>query len=196
MNYSCVAILFSLHCATVAESVVSETSIPWEKHNFDFESGIAWQRSSNTPLPYRLVPSQISWRSPYHLKYDFGNESKIVLRSQVSLIGTWVENGPENHYFGFSSAPSIEWWSPNDKWSIYASIGGGLGFIDSTDVVGGQGQDKTLNWFAKSGLRYQLDESVGIFGGVFFQHLSNGGETEPNPGIDALGFTLGMSYSF
>lgn len=29
--------------------------------------------------------------------------------------------------------------------------------------------------------------------GIMFQHLSHGGRTKPNPGIDALGFTLGYS---
>ena len=27
-------------------------------------------------------------------------------------------------------------------------------------------------------------------------HLSNGGQTNPNPGLDSLGFTLGVSRSF
>ena len=28
-----------------------------------------------------------------------------------------------------------------------------------------------------------------------FQHMSNGGQTKPNPGIDALGFTPGCGWS-
>jgi hypothetical protein len=79
---------------------------------------------------------------------------------------------------------------------VYFSIGGGFGVIDSTDVVGGQGQDFTLNWFAKTGIQYQMNETTALFAGPFFQHMSNGGATTPNPGIDALGFSLGMSFSF
>ena len=120
----------------------------------------------------------------------------LVVRHHASLIATWVEEGPENHYFGISGSPSLEWWSPDEMWSLYFSIGGGFGVADSTDVPGGQGQDFTLNWFAKAGMRYQLNDDTAVFAGPFFQHMSNGGATTPNPGIDALGFTVGASFSF
>jgi hypothetical protein len=29
-----------------------------------------------------------------------------------------------------------------------------------------------------------------------YQHMSNEGQTKPNPGIDALGFTLGYSWAY
>jgi len=169
---------------------------PWERHALDIETGVLWQIGDNTPLDYTLVQTQISWRSPFVLKKDFGDGSVLVVRHHASLIGAWVAEGPENHYFGISGSPSVEWWSANRIWSAYFSIGGGFGVIDSTDVLGGQGQDFTLNWFAKTGLRHQLDGDTALFGGLFFQHMSNGGATTPNPGIDALGFTLGASFSF
>ena len=34
----------------------------------------------------------------------------------------------------------------------------------------------------------------GLNAGIMYQHMSNGGMTKPNPGIDALGFTLGYSW--
>jgi len=168
----------------------------WKKHVFDVESGVIWNVGNNTPISYRIVPTQISWRSPAFYEKDFTNLSKVVIRHQVSLIGSWIENGPEDYYWGISAAPSIEWWSPQDKWSVYLSVGGGAGVTNSTDVVGGLGQDFTLNWFAKSGLRYQITQEMGVYGGAFFQHMSNGGATDPNPGVDALGFTMGVSFSF
>jgi lipid A 3-O-deacylase len=169
---------------------------PWERHVFDVETGVLWQIGSNTLLDYTLVLSEFSWRSPFVLKKDFNDGSALVVRSNASLIGTWVAEGPENHYFGISGSPSVEWWSADQVWSAYFSIGGGFGVIDSTDVVGGQGQDFTLNWFTKMGLGYQLNKELAVFGGPFFQHMSNGGATTPNPGIDALGFTIGASFSF
>jgi lipid A 3-O-deacylase len=169
---------------------------PWARSAFDLETGVLWQIGNNTPLDYTLVQTEFSWRSPFVLKKDFDDGSVLVVRNHVSLIGTWVEEGPENHYFGISGSPSFEWWSANQAWSVYFSIGGGIGVIDSTDVEGGQGQDFTLNWFAKAGLQYQLNEGTAVFAGPFFQHMSNGGATTPNPGIDALGFTLGASFSF
>jgi len=168
----------------------------WKKHVFDLESGLIWNVGNNTPISYRIVPTQVSWRSPAFYQKDFSNLSKLVLRHQISFVGDWIQNGPEDYYFGLSFAPSLEWWSAEDQWSVYLSVGGGAGMTNSTYVVGGLGQDFTLNWFAKSGLRYQLNQNLGIYGGAFFQHLSNGGQTDPNPGIDALGFTMGVSYSF
>ena len=168
----------------------------WEMHVLDVESGLIWNVGNGTPIAYRIVPTQISWRGPALYEKDFSNLSKLVIRPQVSMIGSWIENGPEDYYFGLSAAPSFEWWSPTDKWSVYFSVGGGAGVTNSTDVVGGLGQDFTLNWFAKSGLRYQLTQDLGVFGGAFFQHMSNGGATDIDPKIDALGFTMGVSFSF
>lgn len=168
----------------------------WKKHVFDFESGLIWNVGNNTPISYRIVPTQVSWRSPAFYEKEFSDLSKFVIRHQVSLLADWIQEGPEDYYLGLSAGPSLEWWSPQDKWSVYLSAGGGVGMTNSTDVVGGLGQDFTLNWFAKSGVRYQINQNLGLFGGAYFQHLSNGGQTDPNPGIDALGFTMGVSYSF
>jgi len=173
------------------------TEVPsWKKHVFDLESGLIENVGNSTPISYRIVPTQLSWRSPAFYEKDFSNLSKLVLRHQISFVGDWIQNGPEDYYLGLSFAPSIEWWSPQDQWSVYLSVGGGAGMTNSTHVIGGLGQDFTLNWFAKSGVRYQINQTLGIYGGAFFQHLSNGGQTDPNPGIDALGFTMGVSYSF
>lgn len=193
-----------LSAASVTSLVAGETmhSLPthgepsWKRHVIDVETGLIWNVGSNTPISYRIVPTQISWRLPYSMKKDFANGSKLIARHQFSLIGDWIQHGPEDYYLGISAAPSIEWWSADDRWSAYFAIGGGVGVTNSTSVVGGQGQDFTLNWFAKTGLRYQIRQDLGIYGGAFFQHLSNGGQTDPNPGVDALGFTVGMSFSF
>ena len=37
---------------------------------------------------------------------------------------------------------------------------------------------------------------ISLLGGIYFIHHSNLGLTDPNPGIDALGFTLGCSWKF
>lgn len=174
----------------------NEVEAPWARHTIDIESGALWEAGNNTPINYALMPTQLTWRSPYVFKFDLSNSSTIVVRNQLSLIGTFVARGPEDYYFGISGAPSLEWWSPNSKWSLYLSVGGGAGITDSTYVPGGLGQDLTLNWFAKTGVRYQVDRDFAIFGGPMFQHMSNGGATDPNPGVDALGFTMGASFSF
>ena len=180
--------------ATASASEAVEA--PWKRSGLDFETGLLWRIRNNTDINYRLLTTQATWRSPAQFEYHFGNDSTLVLRSRVSLIATAILEGPENHYFGFSAAPSFEWWSPDDKWSVFFAVGGGAGVIDSTDVVGGQGQDFTLNWFANLGLRHQINDNFSIHGGILFQHFSNGGATDPNPGLDVLGFSLGAGFSF
>jgi lipid A 3-O-deacylase len=186
---------FSL-CFSCLAAASPDVEAPWERHSFDIESGLLWQVGSNTSIDYLIVQNQFSWRSPYVFKFEMGDGSTIVVRNQASLIAAWIADGPEDYYLGVSGSPSLEWWSEDYIWSLYFSIGGGVGVTNSTDVPGGQGQDFTLNWFTKAGARYQINNDLAVFGGPFFQHMSNGGATTPNPGIDALGFTLGLSLSF
>lgn len=173
-----------------------DVEAPWEKHTFDIESGLLWQVGDNTTIDYMIVQNQLSWRSPYVFKFDMGDGATVVVRNHASLIAAWIADGPEDYYLGVSGSPSLEWWAADNIWSLYFSIGGGVGTTNSTNVPGGQGQDFTLNWFAKAGARYQVSDDFAVFGGPFFQHMSNGGATTPNPGIDALGFTVGLSLSF
>ena len=60
----------------------------------------------------------------------------------------------------------------------------------------GQGQDFTLNWFSQFGIRQEIAPNLSVLGGAYFIHHSNGGQTSPNPGIDALGFTIGLGWQF
>lgn len=170
---------------------------PWyDRHALDFETGWLGKVGGSTPLDYGSVPVMLSWRSPEALGLHFDSGSALVIRNRVTLLGQWFETGAENHYFGVMGAPSLEYWAPGGGWSLYFQIGGGVGWLDSQGVPGGQGQDFTLNWFAASGLSYSLNQSLQVRGGLMFQHLSNGGATDPNPGLDSLGVTLGLSWGF
>jgi lipid A 3-O-deacylase len=169
---------------------------PWETGAVDVETGLLWQIGTLTPLSYRLVPTQLSWRSKEFIGRGFADGSRLMIRHRLTLIGTWVQQGPESHYVGFSGSPSIEWWNPAGTWSLFTGAGGGAGVIDSRGVPGGQGQDFTLNWFIRGGIEHVGAKDRRFTAGILYQHLSNGGQTEPNPGIDALGFTLGYSWAF
>ncbi len=170
---------------------------PIYRHNaFDIESGMLWEVGHYTSIDYRLVPTEFVWRTPRWFGYNFDSGATISLRNRFALIGTWVAKGPEHQYIGFSASPSIEYWNKDCTWSVYAGSGGGAGVIDSQGVEGGQGQDFTLNWFAQLGVEHVLTNTLSIRAGGMFQHMSNGGATSPNPGIDAIGFTLGASWKF
>lgn len=182
--------------ATSAHAAESDAARPpWESSSFSLETGLLWQAGRLTPLSYRLVPTQFSWRGAAGIKRVLGARM-LVVRPRLTLFGTWVQQGPESHYIALAASPSIELWAPSRRWCVFGGAGGGLGVIDSRGVPGGQGQDLTLNWFARSGLEYRLRRGPSLIGAVMFQHLSNGGRTTPNPGIDAVGFNLGASWSF
>ena len=169
---------------------------PWNQNFIDLEAGYLWKVGGDTPLDYGMVPVMLSWRSKEALGLHFDDGSALIVRNRLTLLGQWIETGPENHYFGIMGAPSIEWWNARGTWSLYGNIGGGVGLIDSQGVAGGQGQDFTLNWYAAAGVAHALTETLQVRAGVIFQHLSNGGATTPNPGINTLGATIGLSWAF
>jgi lipid A 3-O-deacylase len=169
---------------------------PWETGALNVETGLLWNIGTGTPLSYRLVPTQLSWRSKEFLGHAFADGSRIMIRHRLTLIGTWIQQGPESHYVGFSGSPSVEWWDRTGTWSLFTGAGGGFGLLDSRGVRGGQGQDFTLNWFIRGGVEIVAAKDRRFSAGIMYQHMSNGGQTTPNPGIDALGFTLGYSWRF
>lgn len=169
---------------------------PWSTGSVNIESGMLWGVGSGTPIAYRLVPTQLSWRSKEFLGHTFAGGSRLVLRHRLTLIGTLIASGPESHYLGVAGSPSLEWWNRAGTWSWFGGSGGGCGLIDSRGVPGGQGQDFTLNWFIRGGIEHITSRNARWSAGVMFQHMSNGGMSDPNPGIDALGFTLGYAWSF
>jgi lipid A 3-O-deacylase len=182
--------------AVAALADEAPASLPWETGAVDIESGVLWEIGSGTPIAYRLVPTQLSWRSKEFLGHVFADGSRLIVRHRLTLIGTWVQNGPESHYLGFSGSPSVEWWNRKGTWSLFTGSGGGFGLIDSRGVRGGQGQDFTLNWFIRGGIEHVTAKGTRLNVGIMYQHMSNGGQTDPNPGIDALGFTLGVGRAF
>ena len=186
-------LLFLLAAAGLCQAADKEH--PAESWEVTFESGYLENIGSNTPLDYEIVPTQLTFRSPTVLNWFAGDDgSRLIVRSRFSLLAESIVKGPEDFYFGINGAPSIEYWFPNEKTSIFYSIGGGVGWTNSTSVPGGQGQDFTLNWFSQLGLRQEIAPNLSILGAAYFIHHSNGGQTDPNPGIDALGFTVGLGW--
>ncbi len=169
---------------------------PYERCAFDFESSALWSVGDQTTLDYVLLPQVFSVRTPYVMKWDLKNQAAFVVRSNLAFLGEIVAEGPESYYLGFHASPSFEYWTPSRDTHLYFAIGGGCGWVDSQDVEGAQGQDFTFNWFAKTGLRFNLTEDFSCTAGVFFQHMSNQGMTDPNPGLNAVGPTIGFSWKF
>lgn len=108
-----------------------------------------------------------------------------------------IFRGPENHYFGVSTGLRYNFVRPGNRLIPYISGGVGIGFIDSQPgVSGGQGQDVTFNILTAAGLSYKLNDHWKATVGILYQHLSNAGQTAPNPSLNLLGPQLGVTYSF
>jgi len=182
---------FSGMAALAAETNAADS---WE---WTLESGWLGQVGNNTDAEYEIIPTQLTLRSPVVWTWwqdDSG--AQVIVRSRYSLLYSTIIQGPEDYHLGFNAAPSIEYWLPSGKTSVFFSIGGGAGWINSSGGTDGQGQDLTFNWFSQLGLRQKIAENLSLLGGFYFIHHSNLGMTDPNPGIDALGFTLGVGWSF
>ncbi|RPJ32615.1 MAG: acyloxyacyl hydrolase [Verrucomicrobiaceae bacterium] len=179
-----------------APLLAAETPTP-DRWEWTLESGWLKQVGNNTDADYEIIPTQLTLRSPVVWTW-WQDEAgaQLIVRSRFSALYETIIKGPEDYQLGFNAAPSIEYWLPSGQTSLFFSIGGGAGWINSSGGTDGQGQDLTFNWFSQLGLRQQLRDNVSILGGVYFIHHSNTGMTDPNPGIDALGFTLGVGWCF
>ena len=185
-----ILVIFSL---IILPALAHETD-QWE---MTLETGYLWNVGHNTDINYEIIPTQLTLRSPVvWTLWEDGSGAKLVVRNRFSALLEAITNGPESHYFGLAGAPSLEYGFPSGKTSAYFSIGGGFGWTDSSGGLQGQGQDLTFNWFTQLGLRHKLTERISLLGGPYFIHHSNLGMTDPNPGIDAFGFTIGCSWVF
>ena len=119
--------------------------------------------------------------------------------NQIYVLGMVepITRGPENFYYGISVGLRYNFVKPNARFIPYVSGGVGLGWIDShASHFGAQGQDFTFNILTAVGVSYKIDDHWKATVGILYQHLSNGGQTDPNPSLNLLGPQIGVTYSF
>ena len=115
----------------------------------------------------------------------------------ISAIAEPIFRGIENHYFGLNFGMRYNFVRPGSRLVPYISGGLGLGWIDShPEIPGGQGQDFTFNILTAAGISYKMNDHWKLNAGILYQHLSNGGQTDPNPSLNLLGPQVGATYSF
>jgi opacity protein-like surface antigen len=114
-----------------------------------------------------------------------------------SAIAEPIFRGPENYYFGFNFGLRYNFVRPGSRFTPYASGGVGAGTIDShANIRGAQGQDFTFNILSAIGVSYELNEHWKVDAGVLYGHLSNGGQTDPNPSLNLIGPQIAITHSF
>jgi lipid A 3-O-deacylase len=181
-----------------AHADVPPAADPLDRMEFDFDSGALYSVGSRaSPLDYTFLPQIFTLKTGAFMRRELGSGT-LVVRNRFSLLIEPIVRGPETHFVGATAAPSIEWWNSARTFSTFFSIGGGFGWMDSQgySVPGGQGQDFNFTWFMSAGLRFQLTERLSAATGLYFQHVSNGGLDSVNPGVDALGPTIGIGWRF
>jgi lipid A 3-O-deacylase len=119
--------------------------------------------------------------------------------NQVYFLATVqpILRGPENLYWGVSAGFRYNFVQPGSRIVPYVSGGVGLGWIDShADVFGAQGQDFTFNILSAAGVSIRVSERMQVTVGALYEHLSNGGQTSPNPSLNLFGPQVGVTWSF
>lgn len=115
----------------------------------------------------------------------------------ISAMAEPIFRGIENHYFGLNFGMRYNFVQPTSRLIPYISGGLGLGWIDShPNISGAQGQDFTFNVLSAAGVAYLINDHWTAIVGVLYEHLSNGGQTDPNPSLNLLGPQLGITCSF
>jgi hypothetical protein len=108
-----------------------------------------------------------------------------------------LTRGPENFYYGISLGFRYNFAKPGARWVPYVSGGVGLGWLDShANINGAQGQDFTFNILTATGFAYKMNDHWKLEAGVQYQHLSNGGQTDPNPSVNLLGPQISFTYAY
>ncbi|MGI8431008.1 MAG: acyloxyacyl hydrolase [Chthoniobacterales bacterium] len=166
--------------------------------HFEFSAESAYLLSvAGNPNNYEIGAQFLTGR----LRWGVNDNDESFFRGYNQVYGlALVEpifRGPENLYYGISLGLRHVFVRPNSRLQFYTSAGVGLGWIDSTDQFRqGQGQDFTFNILSAGGLEYRINDRFKVEAGVLYQHLSNAGQTDPNPSLNLFGPQVGATFSF
>lgn len=194
--------LKSIQISLLAASWMMSACIQAQDHPADrweiaAEAGYLTKIKHNSPLNYVIAPAQLAWRSPAAFDLWNGDSgTRLAVRNRLAVVAETFIKGPEDYYIAFAAAPSIELWSADQKNALFYEIGGGIGLTNAKHVEGGQGQNLAFNWFTQLGVRRQINKKIAITAGRYFTHHSNRGMTNPNPGIDVIGYNVGLVWQF
>jgi opacity protein-like surface antigen len=170
----------------------------FEPPHFEFATESAYLLSIlGNPNNYEIGAQFFTGRWRWGVNRD--DDSVFRGYNQIYLLGMAepIFRGPENRYFGISAGLRHVFVRPGWRLQPYISGGVGAGFIDSTDAFRqGQGQDFTFNILTQAGIDYLVNEHWKVNVGGIYQHLSNGGQTDPNPSLNLLGPQIGATFSF
>ncbi len=163
------------------------------------ESGQLFDVGSGSPR-YQLSQQMLA----LHWQLDeVGNEGWLRGNTEFIFAGYFspVTDGIESRYVGGLFGPRYNFVQEGWDWVPYLESRVGFGFTDSRadQREKGQGQDFVFTFSVGLGAKYIINDHVNFSLGVFYQHFSNGGLSEParvNYGLDVLGPVVSLNYGF
>jgi len=151
----------------------------------------------NPPQSYEINANFVTARIRWGQYLDSPGILRGYNQVYFSFLAEPIIRGIENHYFGINVGLRYNFVRPGSRFIPYFSGGLGLGWIDShPEQPGGQGQDFTFNILSAAGVSYKFSDRFSGQLGVLYQHLSNGGQTNPNPSLNLLGPQIGFTFTF
>ena len=198
VSFACVLLfMYSQAFGGIAEPAPGSAGEELNPERFDLalESGYLFG-AINPPASYEIGAEFLTARIRWGI---VNRESWLRGYNQfyVSAIAEPIFRGIENHYFGVNFGFRYNFVQPRSRLIPYVSGGLGLGWIDShPEIPGGQGQGFTFNILSAAGVSYMVNDHWKVNVGALYQHLSNGGQTNPNPSLNLFGPQVGVTYSF
>ena len=109
--------LFLFACVS-SHALLSHAQHPADHWEFAVESGYLKKIRNNSPFDYRIVPTQVAWRSPavFDLWRD-ASGARLTVRNRLAIVAETFRRGPEDYYLAFAPL-----WRLNSK-TIVPSFG-------------------------------------------------------------------------
>jgi hypothetical protein len=166
------------------------------------ETGATWSVGYTGNANYMMAPQMLSvnWNLDNIGLDDFwGGIFRGNTMWKTTFIGSPVFNGYEHQMFGFATGPQYNFVQPGWNLVPFISARVGLVFLDTTGNPNDIGQDFNFTFMVTPGARYFISDHSSIGANFIYQHISNGGLSEPevkNRALDLVGFQISYTHSF
>ena len=154
--------------------------------------------SINNSNNYRYLPQLITvgWQLD-----EIGNDGWNRGNTEFLFSGMYapVIHGPNPWFTGGLFGPRYNFIQ--EGWPVIPYLQSRVGFMftDATGAPNSQGQDFCFSFEIGIGVRIPVMDQLSVNVGAMYQHISNGGLSEPeheNVGLDSIGPTLSVSWAF
>jgi len=154
--------------------------------------------SINNSNNYRYLPQLITvgWQLD-----QIGNEGWNRGNTEFLFSGMYapVIHGPNPWFTGGLFGPRYNFIQ--EGWPVVPYLESRVGFMftNATGAPNSQGQDFCFSFTIGTGVRIPVMDQLSVNLGILYQHISNGGLSEPdneNVGLDSIGPTLSVTWAF